>query len=148
MAHWWLVGRISRAAGTLFVDRASRESRRQAAQAIADTLQTGRHVALYPEGGCQGRRLAPRFHYGAFDISLRTRVPIVPVFIHYEAQEVFEWGPGQSLVQKIWHFLTAPNRTAHYYVFDAFDPADYADKQQYCEAVYSRYREWQTRFLE
>jgi 1-acyl-sn-glycerol-3-phosphate acyltransferase len=145
---WWIVGRIAAAAGTLFVQRESRESRRAAAAELGHALERGQNVALYPEGGCKGRRLADHFKFGAFDVSLATGTAIVPVFIHYEAQEVFEWKPGETLLAKLWHFLTSPNRVANYYVFDAFDPAEFADKRTYNQYVYERYLEWQRRFLE
>ncbi len=146
--HWWLVGRIAEAADTLFVERESRDSRRQAAQAIAAALHSGKNVALYPEGGCRGRRIAADFKFGAFDISLSSGMPIVPVFIHYEAQEVFEWAPGQNLIEKIWHFITSPNRHANYYVYDAIDPRKFKDKKEYTDHVYGRYLEWQRQYLE
>jgi 1-acyl-sn-glycerol-3-phosphate acyltransferase len=145
---WWIVGRIAAAAGTLFVERESRESRREAGRAIGEALLSGRNIAVYPEGGCKGRRLAPEFKYGSFAVSLETGVPIVPVFIHYEAQDVFEWKPGQTLLQKLWHFMTSPNRCANYYVFDAIDPGEFPDRQAYTESVYRCYLEWQRRFLE
>lgn len=145
---WWLVGRIAAAAGTLFVQRESRESRREAAAALQARLLAGDRVAIYPEGGCKGRRLAPEFKHGAFDASLVTGLPIVPVFLHYEAQEVFEWAPGQILPQKLWHFLTSPNRVAHYHVFDPIDPRGFESKRTYNKWVYERYLEWQQRFLE
>jgi 1-acyl-sn-glycerol-3-phosphate acyltransferase len=145
---WWIVGRIAVAAHTLFVQRESRESRREAADSIRDALVAGKKVAIYPEGGCKGRRIAPEFKYGVFDISLQARIPIVPVFIYYEAQAVFEWKPGETLLQKIWHFITSPNRTAHYYVFDAFDPAMFSDKSEYNRYVYERYLDWQRKYLD
>lgn len=148
VADWWLVGRINRAVGTLFVKRDSPDSRRAAAKQIVDELNRGHNVALYPEGGCKGRRVFESFRYGAFDISLRTGVPIVPVFLHYESQEDFEWSPGQTLIQKMWHFMTAQNNRANYYVFDAIDPKQFADKKTYYDHVYGLYLHWQTQYLE
>lgn len=148
VADWFLVGRINRAAGTLFVQRESAESRRAAAEQIVAELARGHSVALYPEGGCKGRRLFESFRYGAFDISLRTGVPILPVFLHYEAQADFEWAPPHTLLHKIWHFLTTQNNRANYYVYDAIEPSRFADKQSYYNYVYGLYREWQARYLE
>ena len=145
--HWWIVGRISAAAGTLFVERESRESRAAAAEAIRRNLAAGRNVALYPEGGIKGKRLAGAFRFGAFDISLQTGVPILPVFIHYEAQDDFHWGP-QGLPRKILDFMTSSNNRANYYLYDAFDPAAFDDKQSYCQAVYDQYLLWQARYLD
>jgi 1-acyl-sn-glycerol-3-phosphate acyltransferase len=144
---WWFAGRIAERAGTLFVDRESRESRRQALADMEQALRDGRNIALYPEGGCLGRRLGPRFKFGAFELSVRTGLPIVPVFIHYEAQQAFEW-QGQTLPRKIFEIATAPNRHAHYHVFDAMEPQDHADADAFRAAVYRRYLDWQARYLE
>lgn len=145
---WWLAGRINRAAGTLFVKRESRESRRAAADEIVAELERGHNIALYPEGGCLGRRVYQAFKYGAFDISLRTGVPILPVFLHYESQEDFEWRPPYTLLQKMWHFMTSRNPRANYYVYDAIDPRQFADKESYCEYVHNLYLSWQSRYLD
>lgn len=145
---WWLAGRISEAAGTLYVQREERDSRRDAADSIVAELDKGSSVALYPEGGCKGRRIFESFRYGAFDISLRTGVPVVPVFLHYEAQEDFEWRPNVPLPMKILEILRSVNKTANYYVFDALDPADYPDREMFTARVHAMYLEWQRRYLE
>ncbi|WP_035053439.1 lysophospholipid acyltransferase family protein [Andreprevotia chitinilytica] len=145
---WWFVGRIAVAAGTLFVQRASKGSRQEALHAMIDSVQAGKNIALYPEGGCKGRRLWEKFLYGAFTVSLETGVPIVPVFLHYEAQEAFEWGQGETLLQKIRTIMTAPNHTANYHVFDPLNPADFADRESYSAHAYQLFLGWQARFLE
>ncbi len=145
---WWIVGRMSAAAGTLYVHRESKESRRAAKQLIVDELRAGKNIGLYPEGGCKGRRLYHRFYYGVFEISIESGVPIVPVFLHYEAQEDFEWQPPYSLLHKLWHFMTSRNPRAHVHVYDAVEPTGFADKEQFCEYVYGLYRQWQSQYLE
>ncbi|BAN68578.1 lysophospholipid acyltransferase family protein [endosymbiont of unidentified scaly snail isolate Monju] len=144
--HWFLVGRISAAAGTLYVERDSQESRRHAAKAIARHLRGGRSMALYPEGGVKGMRVH-EFRYGAFAVSLETGIPIVPVFIHYEAQRDFFWD-RESLPLKLWQIMRATNPVANYHLFDAIDPRDFTDKADYCQAVQQRYLDWQARYLE
>ena len=145
---WFVVGRISKAAGTLYVHRESKESRQEASQQIEDELKKGKNIALYPEGGCKGRRIFESFRYGAFDISLRTGIPIVPVFLHYEAQQDFEWQEPYTLIDKMWHFMTTPNNRANYYVYDAIDPAQFSDKAAYNQYVYDLYLQWQQRYLD
>ena len=144
---WWLAGRISAAAGTIFVQRDSPESRAAAAAAIRSHLEAGRNIALYPEGGIKGPRLQPAFRYGAFDISLQTGIPIVPVYLHYEAQHDFHWG-RHSLLGNIRNIMLATNNRANYYLFDAIDPSRFDDKKSYCEHVYALYQGWQARYLE
>jgi len=148
LRDWWWVGRINVAAGTLFVQREDPVSRHQAATQLEAELRHGHNVALYPEGGCKGRRLYTSFRHGAFDISLRTGIPILPVFLHYESQDDFEWRSPQTLLDKFWHFMTTQNNRANYYVYDAIDPARFADKESYNDYVYCLYLRWQAKYLE
>ncbi|HEY9052492.1 MAG TPA: lysophospholipid acyltransferase family protein [Gammaproteobacteria bacterium] len=145
---WWIVGRISVAAGTLYVERESKESRQQAAQTLIEELGKGKNIALYPEGGCKGRRIFESFRYGAFDTSIQTGIPILPVFLHYEAQDDFEWRSPQNLIDKLLHFLTTKNNRANYYVFDAIDPSRFKTKEEFTEYTWNLYKEWQKKYLE
>jgi len=145
---WWLVGRISTASGSLYVERESKDSRNTALEQICRELSEGKNIALYPEGGCKGRRIFESFRYGAFDISLRTGVPILPVFLHYEAQDDFEWRDPQTLLHKIWHMSTASNNRVNFYIYDAFDPGQFTDKASYAEYAHGKFLEWQARYLD
>jgi len=145
---WWILGRISTAANMLYVKRESKESRATAREALIQALQQGDNIGLYPEGGCKGRRVFLPFHYGCFEIAFQANIPIIPVFLHYEAQENFEWGPKESLLQKIWAMLKSPNKTVNYYVFDAIHPEQFANHQNLCEYVQNLYLKWQTKYLE
>jgi 1-acyl-sn-glycerol-3-phosphate acyltransferase len=145
--QWWLVGRISAAAGTIFVKRESRESRAAAAQQIRRRLAAGRNIALYPEGGIKGPRLQPAFRYGAFSISLQTGIPILPLYLHYEALHDFHWG-RHSLIQNMRNIMNAQNNRANFYLFDAIDPRLFRDKIEYGNHVYRLYENWQRRYLD
>ena len=145
---WWLVGRISMASGSLYVERESKQSRNAVAEQIERELKAGKNIALYPEGGCKGRRIFESFRYGAFDISLRSGVPILPVFLHYESQDDFEWRNPQTLLHKIWHMSTSRNNRVNYYIYDAIDPGEFTDKASYTEYVHGKYLEWQARYLD
>jgi len=148
VGHWPIFGPISRAAGTLYVNRESKESRADAGRQIEADLAKGKNIALYPEGGCKGKRIFDTFRYGAFDISLNTGIPILPLFLHYEAQDDFAWTDPHTLVDKMWHFLTTKNNKANYYVFDALNPADFKDKESYMNHTHALYLSWQKKYLE
>ncbi|BAO44753.1 lysophospholipid acyltransferase family protein [Thiolapillus brandeum] len=144
---WPVVGRISAAAGTLYVQRESRDSRQQASQSMLQALDAGHNIALYPEGGIKGKRLHDHFRYGAFDISLRSGIPILPVFLHYESQDDFHWS-SQSLPRKILEFMATSNNRVNYHLHDAFFPEQFHDKESYCKHVYDRFLDWQHRYLD
>jgi 1-acyl-sn-glycerol-3-phosphate acyltransferase len=145
---WFVVGRISKAAGTLFVDRDDPASRHQAIETMVEAVNAGHNIALYPEGGCKGRRLFTQFKSGAFEVSIRTGVPIVPIFLHYEAQDDFEWQPPYTLPQKIWHMMTTVNNRVNYYVYDPMNPQDYKDRHEMRDAAYAKYAQWNAEYLE
>ena len=145
---WWFVGRISSAAGNLYVKRESKASRNLAAETIRNEVESGKNIALYPEGGCKGRRIFESFRYGAFDVSMKTGVPILPVFLHYEAQDDFEWRDPHTLLDKLYHFLNTQNSTANYYVFDAIDPAQFKSKEEFTEYTWQLYKNWQEKYME
>lgn len=145
---WFIAGRISQAAGTLYVDRDDPDSRDHAIETMVAAVEAGQNIALYPEGGCTGRRLFKEFKSGAFEVSIRTGVPILPVFLHYEAQDDFEWQPPYTLPDKIRHIALATNNRANYYVYDVLDPRDYADKYAMKAAAYEMYQRWNAQYLE
>ncbi len=142
---WFLVGRISAAAGTIYLKRSDKNSRAAAGNEIIEALRDKKNIAIYPEGGCKGRRIN-QFLYGIFGISIETGVPIVPVFLHYEAQEDFEW-QGQTLPGKILEILFAANKTANYHIHEPFDPAEFDSRESYCEHVHQHYLQWQDKYL-
>ena len=147
VAEWFVVGRISKAAGTLYVDRDDPASRDQAIEVMVNTVNAGQNICLYPEGGCKGRRLFHEFKSGAFEVSMRTGVPILPVFLHYEAQDDFEW-QGQTLPDRIRQMLFTVNNRANYYVFDPLEPKDFKDKYAMKAAAYEKYVDWNAKYLE
>lgn len=145
---WPILGRIAKAAGTLFVDRDNPESRKQVIQTMVEAVNAGQNIALYPEGGCKGRRLFSEFKTGAFEVSFRTGVPILPVFLLYEAQNDFEWQPPYTLPDKIRHFMSTVNNRVNIYVNDPLDPKDYADRYAMKAAAYALYTRWNAQYLE
>jgi 1-acyl-sn-glycerol-3-phosphate acyltransferase len=144
---WPIAGRISAASGTLYVHRESKQSRKEASAMMLLALEQGQNIALYPEGGIKGKHLHDHFRYGVFDLSLKSGIPILPVFLHYEAQDDFYWG-SETLPQKIRDFMLSNNNRANYHLYDAFDPKDYQDKESYCQSVYEQFLIWQKKYLE
>ena len=115
---------------------------------MIDALINGRNVVLFPEGGAHGKRIHKEFKTGAFDASLKTGLAIIPVFLHYEDQEAFEWLDPDSLLDNFWQIITAKNHRANYYVYDAIEPSEFNDKVTYMNHVHSLYLDWQKTHLD
>lgn len=144
--NWFVLGRISDYAGTVYVERASSKSRHTALQLLIDAVKSGKNIVIFPEGGCKGRRIFEKFHTGAFDISLQSGVPILPVFLHYIDQDTFEW-KNQTLLYKLWQIFKTNNNRVNYYVHDAISPEGFDDKHSFADHVHSQYLKWQDKYL-
>lgn len=135
---WFLFGRIAEAAGTLFVNREELQSRSMAAKSCMDAIQAKKNLLFFPEGGCKGININ-QFLQGAFHISMKTNIPVLPVFVHYEDERAYEWG-NFGIIKFICKALfLAKNRNAHLYIFDAFFPEKFKDVDDYKTAVHLFY---------
>lgn len=144
---WFVLGRISDYAGTVFVERENADSRHTALQTLLSAVRSGKNIAIFPEGGCKGSRIYKKFRTGAFDISLQTGVPILPVFLQYVDQKTFAW-TNQSLIKKLWQIFKSSNNQANYYVHDAIQPDNFDDKESYAKHVHALYLKWQKDYLD
>ncbi|MBT8119122.1 MAG: 1-acyl-sn-glycerol-3-phosphate acyltransferase [Gammaproteobacteria bacterium] len=144
---WVVLGRISDYAGTVYVTRSNANSRQAAKQALSEAVKSGKNIVIFPEGGCKGARIYQRFHTGAFDISLHTGVPILPVFLQYIDQQAFVW-KDQTLVKKLWQIFRSDNNRVNYYVFDAIKPDGFKDRESFAEHAHSLYLQWQKEYLD
>lgn len=146
--HWFFLGRIADRAGAIFFDRKDPASRHSAKDAMIKALNNGINVVLFPEGGCFGKRIYKEFKTGAFDASLKTGVPIIPILLHYEDQEGFEWLDPDTLLDNFWQIMTAKSNLATYYVFDAVYPENFKDKEEFTTHMHNQYLDWQKIYLD
>lgn len=144
---WVILGRISDYAGAIYVKRDNVESRHAALQSLIDAVKAGKNIVIFPEGGCKGSRIYEKFQTGAFDISLQTGVPILPVFLQYVDQKTFEW-TNQTLVKKLWQIFISNKNEVNYYVHDAIQADKFDDKKVYAKHVQKLYLEWQKEYLD
>ena len=144
---WFVLGRISDYAGTIYVARSSASSRQAAKQALLEAVKSGKNIVIFPEGGCKGARIYERFHTGAFEISLQTGIPVLPVFLQYIDQQTFVW-KDETLVKKLWQIFKSDNNRVNYYVYDAIEPDGFTDKESFAEHTHGLYLQWQKAHLD
>jgi len=87
MARWPFMGTLAKLAGTLFVDRSDSGSRSKAVRQMADHLQKGRTIGVFPEGTTFVDDEVRPFHAGAFLAASRARAQVVPVGLAYADPE-------------------------------------------------------------
>jgi 1-acyl-sn-glycerol-3-phosphate acyltransferase len=112
--RWPLLGWLIRGAGTLFIERERKRDALRVVHAMAEALQRGETVAVFPEGTTSlgpPEALLP-FHANLLQAAVSTGTPVQPVVLRF-------FGPGQrfaeavtfigdtTLLQSIWRIASA-----------------------------------------
>ncbi|MDI9332074.1 MAG: lysophospholipid acyltransferase family protein [Alphaproteobacteria bacterium] len=111
--RWPLIGPMAAAAGTLFIERASRRDALRVVHQMAEALQQGGTVAVFPEGTTSlGDTVLP-FHANLLQAAVASETPVQPALIRYlddrsrPAAHVRYVG-DDTLVASVWQVLRAP----------------------------------------
>jgi len=126
---WPLLGWLIAGAGTLFIERERKRDALRVVHAMADALQAGQTVAVFPEGTTgAGPELLP-FHANLLQAAIATATPIQPAVLRFaDAQQRFslaaQYIGDTTLLQSLWRVamaerlvvsvaLLAPQGSAH-----------------------------------
>jgi len=115
VASWPLLGRLSRFAGTIFVDRGSKMSALTTFQVIESRLTSDISVILFPEGTTNNGTDILAFKSSFFKIPAEKNRPVQPVsliYSHIDGKPVGEhekdsiaWYGNMSLFPHLWNIL-------------------------------------------
>ena len=81
MEHQFLLGRIMRGFGCVFVDRGRAERSAASVEILVNSIRAGHHVLIFPEGSISPRAGLRVFRLGAFEAATSSDCPVVPVGI-------------------------------------------------------------------
>jgi 1-acyl-sn-glycerol-3-phosphate acyltransferase len=85
LASWPLAGRLTRSAGTVFIDRGNKRDIPRAIGRIADVLADGAGVLVFPEGTSSGGAGVLPFRASLLDVPARDGIPVSWAAVSYEA---------------------------------------------------------------
>ncbi len=81
---WPIIGWAVKVSRMILVDRSKMKSLIQTMQLIADEIQAGNNVLVFPEGTTfKGPDTLP-FKSGVFDVGIKSHIPVVPATIYYQ----------------------------------------------------------------
>ena len=135
IAGWPVIGYAARSAGTIFVDRGSKQSGAQAIAAMVERLQACDTVCIFPEGTTFEDDAVRPFRAGAFVAAQRAGVPVIPVGLAYPLDSGAAYG-GETFLSHLAR-LAASRRTG---VFIEIGAALEADPDEPVEAFAERCR--------
>jgi 1-acyl-sn-glycerol-3-phosphate acyltransferase len=117
--HWPLIGRLVEGSGTLFIERENRRDALRVVHHMAERLQAGDVLALFPEGTTgDGQGVLP-FHANLLQAALAADSPVLPVglvYLHGQGQARLGEAPRHAaptyigdttLVASIWRTVNA-----------------------------------------
>jgi len=81
MEHQFMVGRIMRGFGCVFVDRGRAERSAASVEQLVNTIRGGLHLLIFPEGSISAQPGLRVFRLGAFEAAASSNCPVVPVGI-------------------------------------------------------------------
>ena len=110
---WPLIGGLAAGAGTLFMVRESRRDALRVVHHMAERLQAGDVLAVFPEGTTsEGHELLP-FHGNLLQAAIHADAPVQPVALHFlDAHGDISLAPcyvgEESLLTSLWRTLCTP----------------------------------------
>lgn len=118
IAHWPLLGSLTRGAGTLFIERESPRDALRVMHRMAEELRAGEILAIFPEGTTSnGLQLLP-FHANLFQAAISAHAPVQPVALRFIDATTGQLSlapcyiDDDSLLGSIWRTLKSPNLCA------------------------------------
>lgn len=124
---WPLVGLMASASDTVFHHRGNHDSASGVSLVMAERLQQGLKVAIFPEGGILPGHGVKRFHARLFAAAIDTCSPVQPVMIRYlvdgrhNSDKMFN--PGEHFMANVFRLLKQKSCTAEVLVLPVIDPA-------------------------
>jgi len=112
--QWPLIGTLATGAGSLYIERERQRDALRVVHHMAEALQAGEIVAVFPEGTTSdGRALLP-FHANLLQAAISAGAPVQPAALRFvdAATGAPSFAPryvdDDSLIDSVWRTLSAP----------------------------------------
>lgn len=140
---WPIVGTLATAAGTLYIERASRRDSLRMVRSMLEALQEREVLAVFPEGTTgDGRGLLP-FHANLLQAAIAGDAPVQPVGLRFvdKASGRISYAPSyigdETLLGSIWRTLAAPPIVAVLHYGEP-EKADGRDRRAWSQHLHAR----------
>ncbi|AKJ27777.1 lysophospholipid acyltransferase family protein [Caldimonas brevitalea] len=137
--HWPLLNRLVSAADTLYLERERRRDALRVVHQVAEALQAGGTVAVFPEGTTSdGRGLLP-FHANLLQAAIVTGTPVQPIALRYSdarhpVSPAAAYIGNMTLLVSLWRVLTAERLNVRVSLLSP-EPSQGADRRALGERV-------------
>ena len=124
IATWPIFSFIARAGGTIFHQRGNHDSAAGVTSLMAERLQQGRAVTIFPEGGIKPGAEVRVFHARMFRSAVDVGCPVQPVMVRYmyagNRDDDFAFREGESMMKNFLRVLARRGVVADLHFLPAF----------------------------
>ena len=112
--HWPLVGTLATGGGTLYIEREKRRDAMRVVHHMAESLQAGEIVAVFPEGTTGDGKVLLPFHANLIQAAISAHAPVQPVALRFVDLRTGEDSAGplylgdDTLASSLWRTLAGP----------------------------------------
>jgi 1-acyl-sn-glycerol-3-phosphate acyltransferase len=116
--RWPVVGMLATGAGTLYIERESRRDALRVVHHMAERLQAGDVLAVFPEGTTGDGSTVLPFHANLLQAAIAAQAPVQPMALHFVdgATTAMSFDPcyigDDSLLQSVWRTLRSQDLQA------------------------------------
>ena len=117
--HWPLIGTLATGGGTLYIEREKRRDAMRVVHHMAESLQRGEIVAVFPEGTTGDGKVLLPFHANLIQAAISAHAPVQPVALRFVDRATGQDSIGplylgdDTLVGSLWRTLAGPPFVAH-----------------------------------
>lgn len=116
--HWPLIGWLCAQAQTIFIQRSKRSDTARTNLCMAESLQQGNCMAIFPEGTTTDGTQVHHFHSSLLQPAIDAGVPIYPLALRYLDQHGkpnhdADYIGNMTFVESLWKILSSHHLHAH-----------------------------------
>ena len=115
---WPVIGWLVACGGTLFIERTRRSDARRVVHLVAQALQAGDAIAMFPEGTTSDGHGVLPFHANLLQAAIAASVPVQAIALrfadaHGPVSAAAAYIDDMTLMQSLWAVVSASDLTAH-----------------------------------
>jgi 1-acyl-sn-glycerol-3-phosphate acyltransferase len=137
--HWPLLGRLASQSGTLFIERQRPRDALRVVHTMAEALQAGDTLAVFPEGTTSDGRALLTFHANLLQCAIAVAAPVQPLALRYsDERDAISPAPvyvgDTTLLQSAWSVVCAQGLSVRVNVLPAL-AVTHADRRRLAERL-------------
>jgi 1-acyl-sn-glycerol-3-phosphate acyltransferase len=143
VAHWPLIGRLTRTAHTLYIERERKRDAMRVVHEVAAALTQGDAVGVFPEGTTGPGDTVLPFHANLLQAAVSTGTPVQPVVLRYSepgraVSEAAQYLDDVTLVGSVLRLACARGIVVHVTFLEPVVPVAGLGRRELAQALHDR----------